>query len=95
LIDLLEGFCGPSASSLASMFRLPSNAVIAVRNPLVSLMGGEVIVFGLCGTWRGEGECDEGIRVVCLSCSISAADSRRMVRLGSGDVDADHGDRPK
>lgn len=60
-IDLLGGFCGPSNSSLASMPRLPSNAVIAVRKPPVSLIGGEVSVYALTGALRGEGECDEGI----------------------------------
>ena len=43
------------------MLRLPSNAVIAVRKPPVSLMGGEVIAYAFTGTLRGEGECDEGI----------------------------------
>lgn len=80
LLDLLGSLCDLSTSSLVSVLRFPSRAVIAVRKPAVSLMGGDVI---FTGTLRGEGECDEGIWVVCLSCSISAAVSRvECVRLG-------------
>jgi hypothetical protein len=93
LLVLFDSLCGLSTSSLVSVLRLPSRAVIAVRKLAVSLIGGDVIEVVFTGTLSGEGECDEGIWVVCLSCSTSAAVGRvECARLGV--ISGDHEERP-